>query len=95
MMRTLIPGTLAVLSAYPDPPFDVMKDGDAPWRRCYVVMETGARVPQCPDNARHKSIMSRKLGRYGYFLSPVLSGHVGSLFLISSDASFPLMTKLL
>jgi polar amino acid transport system substrate-binding protein len=25
-MRTLIPGTLTVLSAYPDPPFDVMKD---------------------------------------------------------------------
>jgi ABC-type amino acid transport substrate-binding protein len=25
-MRTLIPGTLTILSAYPDPPFDVMKD---------------------------------------------------------------------
>jgi polar amino acid transport system substrate-binding protein len=25
-MRTLSPGTLAILSAYPDPPFDVMKD---------------------------------------------------------------------
>jgi ABC-type amino acid transport substrate-binding protein len=29
MMRTLIPGTLTILSAYPDPPFDVMKDGIA------------------------------------------------------------------
>jgi len=28
-MRTLIPGTLTVLSAYPDPPFDIMKDGVA------------------------------------------------------------------
>jgi len=28
-MRTLIPGTLTILSAYPDPPFDVMKDGSA------------------------------------------------------------------
>ena len=28
-MRTLIPGTLAVLSVYPDPPFDIMKDGVA------------------------------------------------------------------
>jgi ABC-type amino acid transport substrate-binding protein len=28
-MHTLIPGTLTVLSAYPDPPFDVMKDGVA------------------------------------------------------------------
>jgi len=27
MMRTLIPGTLTILSAYPDPPFDIMKDG--------------------------------------------------------------------
>lgn len=26
-MRTLIPGTLTILSAYPDPPFDIMKDG--------------------------------------------------------------------
>jgi len=25
-MRTLIPGTLTILSAYPDPPFDIMKD---------------------------------------------------------------------
>jgi polar amino acid transport system substrate-binding protein len=29
MMRTLIPGTLTILSAYPDPPFDLMKDGIA------------------------------------------------------------------
>jgi polar amino acid transport system substrate-binding protein len=29
MMRTLVPGTLTILSAYPDPPFDVMKDGIA------------------------------------------------------------------
>src|SRR5262249_11501486 len=29
MMHTLIPGTLTVLSAYPDPPFDIMKDGIA------------------------------------------------------------------
>ena len=28
-MRTLIPGTLTILSAYPDPPFDVMTDGVA------------------------------------------------------------------
>jgi len=28
-MRTLIPGTLTVLSAYPDPPFDIMEDGVA------------------------------------------------------------------
>ena len=28
-MRTLIPGTLSVLSAYPDPPFDIIKDGVA------------------------------------------------------------------
>src|SRR5262249_10310819 len=28
-MRTLIPGALTVLSAYPDPPFDIMKDGVA------------------------------------------------------------------
>ena len=28
-MRTLIPGTLTILSAYPDPPFDIMKDGIA------------------------------------------------------------------
>ena len=28
-MRTLTPGTLTVLSAYPDPPFDIMKDGVA------------------------------------------------------------------
>ena len=28
-MRTLIPNTLTVLSAYPDPPFDIMKDGVA------------------------------------------------------------------
>jgi polar amino acid transport system substrate-binding protein len=28
-MRTLVPGTLTVLSAYPDPPFDIMKDGIA------------------------------------------------------------------
>jgi ABC-type amino acid transport substrate-binding protein len=28
-MRTLIPGTLTILSAYPDPPFDIMKDGVA------------------------------------------------------------------
>jgi polar amino acid transport system substrate-binding protein len=28
-MRTLIPGTLTILSAYPDPPFDVMEDGVA------------------------------------------------------------------
>jgi polar amino acid transport system substrate-binding protein len=28
-MRTLVPGTLTILSAYPDPPFDVMKDGTA------------------------------------------------------------------
>jgi len=28
-MRTLIPGTLTILSAYPDPPFDLMKDGIA------------------------------------------------------------------
>jgi polar amino acid transport system substrate-binding protein len=29
MMRTLIPGSLTILSAYPDPPFDIMKDGFA------------------------------------------------------------------
>src|SRR6476660_6668312 len=29
MIRTLIPGTLTILSAYPDPPFDLMKDGIA------------------------------------------------------------------
>jgi ABC-type amino acid transport substrate-binding protein len=28
-MRTVVPGTLTILSAYPDPPFDVMKDGRA------------------------------------------------------------------
>lgn len=28
-MRTLIPGTLTILSAYPDPPFEIMKDGVA------------------------------------------------------------------
>ena len=28
-MRTVIPGALTILSAYPDPPFDVMKDGTA------------------------------------------------------------------
>jgi ABC-type amino acid transport substrate-binding protein len=28
-MRTLAPGTLTILSAYPDPPFDIMKDGVA------------------------------------------------------------------
>jgi polar amino acid transport system substrate-binding protein len=28
-MQTIIPGTLTILSAYPDPPFDVMKDGRA------------------------------------------------------------------
>ena len=28
-MQTLIPGALTILSAYPDPPFDVMKDGIA------------------------------------------------------------------
>ena len=28
-MRTLIPGTLTILSAYPGPPFDLMKDGIA------------------------------------------------------------------
>jgi len=28
-MRTLIPGSLTILSAYPDPPFDIMKDGVA------------------------------------------------------------------
>jgi polar amino acid transport system substrate-binding protein len=27
MMRTLVPGTLTILSAYSDPPFDVMKNG--------------------------------------------------------------------
>jgi ABC-type amino acid transport substrate-binding protein len=27
VMRTLIAGTLTILSAYPDPPFDIMKDG--------------------------------------------------------------------
>jgi polar amino acid transport system substrate-binding protein len=29
MIRTLAPGTLTVLSAYPDPPFDLMQDGAA------------------------------------------------------------------
>jgi len=29
MMRTVIPGALTILSAYPDPPFDLMKDGAA------------------------------------------------------------------
>jgi polar amino acid transport system substrate-binding protein len=29
MMRTVVPGALTILSAYPDPPFDVMKDGVA------------------------------------------------------------------
>jgi polar amino acid transport system substrate-binding protein len=29
MVRTLISGTLTILSAYPDPPFDIMKDGIA------------------------------------------------------------------
>jgi polar amino acid transport system substrate-binding protein len=29
MIRTVIPGALTILSAYPDPPFDVMKDGVA------------------------------------------------------------------
>jgi polar amino acid transport system substrate-binding protein len=29
IMRTVVPGTLTILSAYPDPPFDVMKDGTA------------------------------------------------------------------
>jgi polar amino acid transport system substrate-binding protein len=28
-MRTLIPSTLTILSAYPDPPFEIMKDGVA------------------------------------------------------------------
>jgi polar amino acid transport system substrate-binding protein len=28
-MQTIIPGTLTILSAYPDPPFDIMKDGRA------------------------------------------------------------------
>jgi len=28
-MRTLIPGSLTILSAYPDPPFDIVKDGVA------------------------------------------------------------------
>jgi ABC-type amino acid transport substrate-binding protein len=28
-MHTLIPGTLTVLSAYPDPPFDIIRDGVA------------------------------------------------------------------
>jgi polar amino acid transport system substrate-binding protein len=28
-MRTVIPGTLTILSAYPDPPFDIMKKGVA------------------------------------------------------------------
>ena len=27
IMRTVVPGTLTILSAYPDPPFDVRKDG--------------------------------------------------------------------
>src|SRR4051812_48355673 len=29
MMRTVTTGVLTILSAYPDPPFDVMKDGTA------------------------------------------------------------------
>jgi polar amino acid transport system substrate-binding protein len=29
VIRTLIPGTFTIMSAYPDPPFDVMKDGVA------------------------------------------------------------------
>jgi ABC-type amino acid transport substrate-binding protein len=29
VMRTLTTGTLTILSAYPDPPFDIMKDGVA------------------------------------------------------------------
>ena len=29
MTRALIPGALTVLSAYPDPPFDILKDGVA------------------------------------------------------------------
>jgi len=28
-MRTLISGVLTILSAYPDPPFDIMKEGVA------------------------------------------------------------------
>jgi polar amino acid transport system substrate-binding protein len=63
-MRTLIPGTLTIRSAYPDPPFDVMKDGVA----------TGFDVELMRAVCRRLSLELRPLSYEGEDFNDIFAG---------------------
>lgn len=64
MMRTVIPGALTILSAYPDPPFDVMKDGAA----------TGFDIELMRAVASHLSLKLRRLPFEGENFNDIFAG---------------------
>jgi ABC-type amino acid transport substrate-binding protein len=64
MMRTVIPGALTILSAYPDPPFDVMKDGAA----------TGFDIELMRAVASHLSLELRPLPFEGENFNDIFAG---------------------
>jgi polar amino acid transport system substrate-binding protein len=63
-MRTVIPGTLTILTAYPDPPFDVMKDGVA----------TGFDVELLRAVCKHLSLELRPLAYEGENFNDIFAG---------------------
>jgi ABC-type amino acid transport substrate-binding protein len=64
MMRTLVPGTLTILSAYPDPPFEVIKDGIA----------TGFDVELMRAVCRRLSLELRPLAYAGENFNDIFAG---------------------
>ena len=66
-MRTVVPGTLTILSAYPDPPFDVMKDGTA----------TGFDIELMRAVCRRLSLELRPLGYEGENFNDIFEGLAG------------------
>src|ERR1700756_1926954 len=64
MMLTVIPGTLTILSAYPDPPFDVIEDGNA----------TGFDVELLRAVCKHLSLELRPLPHEGENFNDIFAG---------------------
>jgi polar amino acid transport system substrate-binding protein len=64
MMLTVIPGTLTILSAYPDPPFDVIEDGNA----------TGFDVELLRAVCKHLSLELRPLPYEGENFNDIFAG---------------------
>ena len=63
-MHTLIPGTFTILSAYPDPPFDIMKDGIA----------TGFDIELMRTVCRHLCLEPRPLAYAGEDFNDIFAG---------------------